>query len=116
MLCLEALALLGLAVLQLAQINGSPAIAASGAVFAGYAIVLVVLARGVVLGRRWSRGPAVATQLIQLPIAWVLREGATAPVSTALTVSALSTVICLLLPSSTAVFAPAEPRPERHEE
>ncbi|MFZ3500277.1 hypothetical protein ACODT5_44895 [Streptomyces sp. 5.8] len=32
----------------------------------------LVAARGLFLGRRWSRGPALITQLMSLPVAWML--------------------------------------------
>lgn len=32
----------------------------------------LVAARGLLLGRRWSRGPALITQLMALPVAWML--------------------------------------------
>jgi hypothetical protein len=62
------------------------------------------VARGVFLGRRWSRGPAVATQLILLPIAWSFRGGVTTWVSVALAVVAIVVLIGVLHPRSTAVF------------
>ena len=33
----------------------------------------LVAARGLWLRRRWSRGPAMITQLMALPVAWTLR-------------------------------------------
>ena len=62
------------------------------------------MARGVFLGRRWSRGPAVATQLILLPIAWSFRGGVTTGISVALALLAIAALIGLLHPRSTAVF------------
>ena len=39
----------------------------------GYGVLLLAIARGVFRGRRWSRAPAIATQLILLPIAFSFR-------------------------------------------
>lgn len=104
----EAVALLAFAIVQLAQVNGSASIAAGGIAFAGCAVFLAMLARAVFRGRRWSRGPAVVTQLIQLPIAWTLREPPTAWVAGGLAVTAILTLVSLLLPSSTAVLVPPQ--------
>jgi hypothetical protein len=69
-----------------------------------FGLLLLVVARGVFLGSRWSRGPAVATQLILLPIAWSFKGGSTTWVSVALATLAIAGLIGLLHPRSTAVF------------
>jgi hypothetical protein len=71
---------------------------------AAFGGLLLLVARGVFLGRRWSRGPAVAAQLILLPIAWSFRGGVTAWVSVALAVLAIAVLVGVLHPRSTAVF------------
>ena len=48
-----------------------------------YGILLLLVARGVFLGRRWSRAPAAATQLILLPIAFSFRASPTTAVALA---------------------------------
>jgi hypothetical protein len=70
----------------------------------GYGAFLAAVARGVLRGRRWSRGPAVATQLLHLPIAWSFNGGSTRWVAWTLIGSALTVLVCLLLPSSTAIL------------
>lgn len=75
----------------------------SGLLFWAYGGFLLAVARGVLLGRRWARGPGVATQLLHLPIAWSFRQGA--PGSAVATfAAAVAVLVCLLLPASTAVF------------
>ena len=73
----------------------------------GYAVLLVAVARGVYLGRRWSRGPSVATSLLQVLVAWSFAGGETWWVALGLAGLSVAVLVCLLLPSSTAVFAPA---------
>ena len=70
----------------------------------GYAVLLIAVARGVFRGRRWSRAPAIATQLIQLPVAWSFRGGETSWFAALLAAVSLTVVVCLLLPTSTRVF------------
>lgn len=80
----------------------------------GYGAFLVAVSRGVWRGRRWSRGPAVATQLLHVPIAWSLNGGGAAWVTWPLILVSVLTLVCLVLPASTAVFledAPLENPP-----
>lgn len=75
-----------------------------GILMVAYAVFLLAVARGVWRGRRWSRAPAIATQLIQLPIAWSFHGGQTTWFSYLLGAFSLTVVICLLMPSSTKIF------------
>ena len=106
MLALEGLAGLAYAVLELGQIRMSRAAVGVGVavLMACFGLVLLLVARGVFLGKRWSRGPAVVTQLILLPLAWSFKGGATTWVSVVLAVVAITTLVGLLHPRSTAVF------------
>jgi hypothetical protein len=70
----------------------------------GYGVLLLAIARGVLLGRRWSRAPAVATQLILLPIAFSFRAPPTTWVAGAIAVVAVGTLVGVLHPRSTEVF------------
>lgn len=73
-----------------------------------YGTFLLAVARGVFRGRRWSRAPAVATQLLLLPVAWSFRSGQTTWVFYNLAGLAVVILVALLKPSSTAIFVPAE--------
>ena len=96
----------GYGVLELLATRASRAVVGSGAaiILLGYAVLLIGVARGVFRGRRWSRAPAIATQLIQLPVAWSFRGGETTWFAALLGAVSLIVIVCLLLPSSTRVF------------
>ena len=106
LLALEALIGLGYAAIEVGQVRISRAAVGVGVaiLMAGFGLLLLVVARGVFRGRRWSRGPAVAAQLILLPIAWSFRGGVTTWVSVALAVLAIAVLVGVLHPQSTAVF------------
>ena len=96
----------GYGVLELLATNASRAVVGSGAaiILLAYAALLFAVARGVLRGRRWSRAPAIATQLIQIPVAWSFRGGETTWFAALLAAVSLTIIICLLLPSSTRIF------------
>jgi hypothetical protein len=106
LVAIEALIAVGYAATEIGQIRMSRAVLGVGVavLMACFGLLLFVVARGVFFGRRWSRAPAVATQLILLPIAWSFRGGATTWVSIALAVLAIAVLVALLHPRSTAVF------------
>jgi hypothetical protein len=106
LLALEGLLGLGYAGVVLGQIKMSHAVVGVGVsiMMAVFGLFLLVVARGVFLGRRWSRAPAVVAQLILLPIAWSFRGGVTTWVSVTLAVLAIAVLVGLLHPRSTAVF------------
>jgi uncharacterized membrane protein (DUF2068 family) len=93
-------------VLELIETRASRAVVGSGAaiILLAYAALLFAVARGVFRGRRWSRAPAIATQLIQLPIALSFRGGETTWFAVLLGAVSLTVIVCLLLPSSTRAF------------
>jgi hypothetical protein len=114
LLGLEALAALVFGGIALTQIQISRAEVGAGVAIwmLGYGILLLAIARGVFLGRRWSRAPAVATQLILLPIAFSFRAPPTTWVAGAIAVAAVGTLVGVLHPRSTEVFVgptPASP-------
>jgi len=84
--------------------------AGTAVLMVGYGALLASAAWGLWRGRRWSRGPAIATQLIQLPVAWGFVGGQTTWLALLLATVSVLTLICLLVPSSTAVFAGSTPR------
>jgi hypothetical protein len=106
LLLLEGLGGLGYAAIEVGEIRMFRAEVGVGVaiLMAGFGLVLLLVARGVFLGRRWSRGPAVVTQLILLPIAWSFRGGDTTWVSVVLAAVAITILVGLLHPRSTAVF------------
>jgi hypothetical protein len=112
LLGLEAVAAIVYGTITVTQVEFSRAVVGSGVaiLMLGYGILLVLMARGVFLGRRWSRGPAAATQLILLPIAWSFRASPTTAVGLVIAGVAVGTLIGLLHPRSTEVFVgPASP-------
>jgi hypothetical protein len=116
LLALEAVIALGYAALEVGQVRMSRAALGVGVaiLMAGFGLVLLAVARGVFRGKRWSRGPAVATQLILLPIAWSFKGGGTTWVSVVLAVLAIAVLVGVLHPRSTAVFVqPAADRRQR---
>ena len=106
LLALEGLTGLGYAGIAVGQIRMSRAVVGLGVaiLMAAFGLLLLVVARGVFLGRRWSRGPAVVAQLILLPIAWSFRGGVTTWVSVTLGALAIAVLVGVLHPRSTAVF------------
>lgn len=111
LLALEGLVGLGYAVLEIGQIRMSRAEVGVGVaiLMAGFGLVLVLVARGVWRGRRWSRAPGVVTQLILLPLAWSFAGGATTWVSVVLAAVAITALVGLLHPRSTEVFLGSTP-------
>ncbi|MET9022006.1 hypothetical protein ABZV93_18690 [Actinopolymorpha sp. NPDC004070] len=80
-------------------------IAASAGVFVLAAGVgLGFLAWGLLRGRRWSRGPVVAIQLLMLPLGYELLSGSTTVVGASMLATAILTLVLVLAPPSTAVF------------
>jgi hypothetical protein len=108
LLAIEALIALGYAVLEIGQVRMTRAAVGVGVtiLMAAFGLLLLVVARGVFLGKRWSRGPAVATQLILLPIAWSFKGGSTTWVFVVLAALAIAVLVGVLHPRSTAVFVP----------
>ena len=108
LLVLEAVVAVAYAVIEIEQVRMSRAVVGVGVtvLMACFGLLLLAVARGVFLGKRWSRGPAVATQLILLPIAWSFKGGSTTWVSVVLGALAIAVLVGVLHPRSTAVFVP----------
>jgi hypothetical protein len=106
LVAIEGLIAVGYAAAEIGQIRISRAVMGVGVavLMACFGLLLLLVARGVYLGRRWSRGPAVATQLILLPVAWSFWGGATTWVSITLAVLAIAVLVGVLHPRSTAAF------------
>ncbi|MFJ9337860.1 hypothetical protein ACIRP0_01055 [Streptomyces sp. NPDC101733] len=105
---LQGLALAGLGLYMLyvgvAGHPDSPQQAETGGVtLLALAALPLLAARGLRLGRRWSRGPALITQLMALPVAWTLwtAGGAMAVGAVALGLTAVAVVALLVNPTAT---------------
>jgi hypothetical protein len=112
LLGVEALAALAFGGTALTQIRLSRAVVGVEVAIwmLGYGVLLLALARGVFLGRRWSRAPSIATQLILLPIAFSFRGEPTTWVAATIALVAIAALVGLLHPRSTEVFVgPANP-------
>jgi uncharacterized membrane protein (DUF2068 family) len=111
LLGVEALAALMFCGIALTQIRISRSELGAGVAIwmLGYGVLLLAIARGVFRGRRWSRAPAVATQLILLPIAFSFRAEPTTWVAGVIAVAAVGTLVGVLHPRSTEVFVPPSP-------
>lgn len=73
----------------------------SGLFLAAYGIGLGFVVRGLWRSRGWSRGPAVATQVLHLPVAWSFLGGHTQLIGVAIAVFALVIIGCLVSPPAT---------------
>ncbi|MBW5481616.1 hypothetical protein [Streptomyces bambusae] len=105
---LEGLALAALGVYMLfvgiAGDPDSPQQAETGGVtLLALAALPLVAAGGLRLGRRWSRGPALITQLMAMPVAWTLwtTGGAMTAAAVALALAAVAVVALLVNPTAT---------------
>lgn len=104
----EALALLAGGVYLLVEaVTGDPD-SPQQAVTLGVTVLVLgaiplIAARGLWLRRRWSRGPAMITQIMALPAAWALltASGALVPAGVALAVVAVAGLVALVNPTTT---------------
>ena len=110
LVAVEALVLLGYAVLELVNISsGRAAVALTTSLFfAAYGALLIAAALAVTRGRSWARSPIVLAQLIQLGVAWSFRGGDTTLVAVGLAVVAVVVLAGLLAPSSVDALADRE--------
>jgi peptidoglycan/LPS O-acetylase OafA/YrhL len=69
--------------------------------FVVWGVGLGFVARGLYRASRWSRGPAVFTQLIQLLVAYSFWGGSTRAVAIPLAVAAVGVLICIFQKAST---------------
>lgn len=72
----------------------------------GYSVALLLVVRGLLRLRSWARGPAVATQVLQLPVAYSFLGGPTTWIGIALGLVSIVVIVCLVLPSSTRALVP----------
>lgn len=103
---LEGLALGGYAVYAgVETVAGEPNDAGSAWALAGTMLVLgamaVFAAMALYRRRRWSRGPAVATQIFALPVAVTFLQAGRSGVGAILVVAAVAGLVALLHPATT---------------
>lgn len=72
----------------------------------GYSVALLFVARGLLRLRPWARGPAVATQVLQLPVAYSFLAGPTTWIGVVLGLVSITVIVCLVLPPSTRALVP----------
>lgn len=108
LLFLTAVTAAALGVLEAVNVRPHRAVVGVGGtiLLLAYALALVVVARGLLRLRRWSRGPAVATQVVQLPVAYSFLGGATTWVGVLLGAVSLTVIVCLVVPASTRALVP----------
>ncbi|HYO17375.1 MAG TPA: hypothetical protein VES02_01745 [Dermatophilaceae bacterium] len=108
LLVLVALVAAALGVLEAMNTRWQRAIVGVGGalLLGGYALWLLVIARGLLRLRSWSRGMAVATQVVLLPVAWSFWGGSTKWVAALLALIPLVVIGCLLSPPATRVLVP----------
>ncbi|WP_175410636.1 hypothetical protein [Streptomyces sp. TRM64462] len=73
-----------------------------GATLIALGLIPLIAARGLLRLRGWSRGPAIITQLMALPVAWTLlrASGAAIPAGIALAAVSVTGLAMLLHPST----------------
>ncbi len=100
LVAVQGVVLLGVAAVELASIEADRrAVAISVAVFfGGYGVALLACAFALVRRVSWVRGPVLLTQLVQLGIAWNLRDFW--PVAVPVAVAAVVVIAGMLHPAS----------------
>ncbi|MER0246966.1 hypothetical protein AAHZ94_34395 [Streptomyces sp. HSW2009] len=74
-------------------------------VFFALAVLPLTAARGLWLRRRWSRGPAMITQIMALPVAWTLLNSGNALIAGGVVVGLAAITALALLVNPTATEA-----------
>ncbi|QEV20165.1 hypothetical protein [Streptomyces alboniger] len=105
---LEGLALLAggvyMLVMGLAGTPDNPRQAETGGItLIVLALLPLLAARGLMKLRRWSRGPAIITQIMALPVAWQLlqADSAAIPAGIVLAIVAVASLVLLINPATT---------------
>ncbi len=107
----QALVALVFGVLEARSISALRVVMGTGVtlIMLGYGLLLLLVARGVALGRRWSRGLAVVTQLLLLLLGYSFRQPPTTWAGLLMGLVALTVLVCLLAPRSTRAFLAEDP-------
>lgn len=108
LVAVQGVVLVGLAVADLANVDPDRrSVAIAGAVFfGGYGIALLACAFALVRRVSWVRGPVLLTQLVQLGIAWNVRDFW--PLAVPVAVAALVVLAGMLHPASIDALAADE--------
>ncbi|HEY9374749.1 hypothetical protein [Streptomyces sp.] len=82
-----------------------------GATLIALGLIPLAAARGLLLRRSWSRGPAIITQIMALPVAWTLLQATSAmiPAGIALAAAAVTGLVLLVNPATTAALGIKRP-------
>ena len=114
---LEALALIVLGVLELANLSSVRlAMGVTTTIFfMGYGVALGACAWALTRLAGWSRAPVVLAQLIQLGVAWSFRGGETTPVAVVLAILAVVVLVGIFHPASTAALVDDPTGSRRHD-
>jgi hypothetical protein len=91
-----------LVLLSMNKVSAGVGIGVGGMLIA-LGVALALVGRGVGLARQWARGPAVALQLLQLPIALGFRQSI-GLLAAGLFVTAAVVLVAIFLPASTTAF------------
>ncbi|MFE0704289.1 hypothetical protein [Streptomyces sp. NPDC058872] len=116
---IEALGLLaGGAYLLVGSLTGTPEDLTSAVIGAvtllALGLIPLAAARGLWTRRSWSRGPAVITQILALPVAWQMLQANSAmiPVGIVLAVLAVTGLVLLVSPATTEALGIRRPGQE----
>jgi hypothetical protein len=92
--------------------DGTETGATAGVTLIVLALIPLIAARGLLRQRSWSRGPAIITQIIALPVAWtLLRSGnGLIPAGIALAVVAVAGLVLLINPATAKALGIRGPR------
>jgi hypothetical protein len=107
---LEALVAVVFGVVSVAQVDPRRFVVGAGValLMLAYGAFLAAISRGVARGARWSRGAALATQLLLALLGTSFLDGETSWVGVGLLTAAVVAAVCVLVPSATAVFLAGE--------
>ncbi|MEU9139829.1 hypothetical protein AB0D33_28375 [Streptomyces sp. NPDC048404] len=89
-----------------------------GVTLIALALLPLFAARGLLLRRAWSRGPALVTQILALPVAYTLlqADSVAIPAGIALAVVAVVSLVLLANPATTRALGIRGPGDEAHDE
>ncbi|GAA1351784.1 hypothetical protein [Streptomyces beijiangensis] len=92
--------------------DGTETGATAGVTLIVLALIPLIAARGLLRQKAWSRGPAIITQIIALPVAWTLlkSENGLIPAGIVLAVVAVTGLVLLINPATAKALGIRGPR------